>query len=216
MHVASLNRVKDQGTLLRALRVLADRGRDFHLDVIGEDTLGGETQALAAELGVAERIRFHGFLPQREVRRVVEAAHVAVVSSRHEAGPLVVLEAAAAGVPTVGTAVGHIAEWSPQAAIAVPCLDPFHVVQWATKALDEVRRSTWNKLRETGRPDLAHTLKHARWALWKNPDNLTAAQASSLAAIQRDNATLYLAYGFHSHAPLIALAMLCPPLSRMK
>jgi glycosyltransferase involved in cell wall biosynthesis len=124
VHVANLNRVKDQGTLLRALRVLADRGRDFHLDVIGEDTLGGETQALAAELGVAERIRFHGFLPQREVRRVVEAAHVAVVSSRHEAGPLVVLEAAAAGLPTVGTAVGHIAEWSPQAAVAVPCLDP--------------------------------------------------------------------------------------------
>lgn len=77
---------------------------------------------------------------------------------------------------------------------AVLCLDPFHVVQWATKALDEVRRSTWNKLRETGRPDLAHTLKHARWALWKNPDNLTAAQASSLAAIQRDNATLYRGY----------------------
>ena len=124
VHIASLNRVKDQGTLLRALRVLADRGRDFHLDVVGEDTLGGEIETLAAELGVAKHIRFHGFLPQRELRRVVEAAHVAVVSSRHEAGPLVVLEAAAVGVPTVGTAVGHIAEWSPQAAVAVPCLDP--------------------------------------------------------------------------------------------
>lgn len=77
---------------------------------------------------------------------------------------------------------------------AVLCLDPFHVVQWATKALDEVRRSMWNKLRETGKPDLAHTLKHARWALWKNPDNLTSAQATSLAAIQRDNAALYRAY----------------------
>ena len=124
VHVASLNRVKDQATLLRALRVLADRGRDFHLDLVGEDTLGGEIQTLAAELGVAERIRFHGFLPQRELRSVVESAHVAVVSSRHEAGPLVVLEAAAAGIPTVGTAVGHIAEWCPGAAVAVPCLDP--------------------------------------------------------------------------------------------
>jgi glycosyltransferase involved in cell wall biosynthesis len=124
VHVASLNRVKDQGTLLRALRLLADRGRDFHLDVVGEDTLGGEIEQLAAELGVAERIRFHGFLPQRELRGVVETAHVAVVSSRHEAGPLVVLEAAAAGVPTVGTAVGHIAEWNAHAALAVPCRDP--------------------------------------------------------------------------------------------
>jgi glycosyltransferase involved in cell wall biosynthesis len=124
VHVASLNRVKDQGTLLRALRILADRSRDFHLDVVGEDTLRGEIEALAAELGVAKRVRFHGFLRQRELRRVVETAHVAVVSSRHEAGPLVVLEAAAVGVPTVGTAVGHVAEWNPQAAVAVPCLDP--------------------------------------------------------------------------------------------
>jgi glycosyltransferase involved in cell wall biosynthesis len=42
-----------------------------------------------------------------------------VVSSRHETGPLVVLEAASVGVPTVGTSVGHIVEWSPFAAIAV-------------------------------------------------------------------------------------------------
>ena len=34
------------------------------------------------------------------------------------------LEAAAVGVPTVGTAVGHLAEWSPHAALAVPCQDP--------------------------------------------------------------------------------------------
>ena len=52
VHVATLNRVKDQGLLLRALRLLADRGRDFRLDVVGEDTWS-EIQALAAELGVA-------------------------------------------------------------------------------------------------------------------------------------------------------------------
>jgi glycosyltransferase involved in cell wall biosynthesis len=124
VHVASLNRVKDQGTLVRALRVLADRGRDFQLDVVGEDTLAGKIQALAGEFGVARNIRFHGFLAQRDLRPVVESAHVAVMSSRHEAGPLVVLEAAAVGVPTVGTAVGHIAEWSSHAALAVPCQDP--------------------------------------------------------------------------------------------
>jgi transposase len=31
-------------------------------------------------------------------------------------------------------------------------LDPFHVVAWATKALDEVRRGVWNELRRTGKP----------------------------------------------------------------
>jgi len=137
VHVASLNRVKDQGTLLRALRVLSDRGRDFRLDIVGEDTLGGEVQALAAELGVAQHVRFHGFLVQRELRPIVEAAHVAVVSSRHEAGPLVALEAAAAGVPTVGTAVGHIADWSPRAALAVPCQNPAALAAALELVLDD-------------------------------------------------------------------------------
>jgi hypothetical protein len=39
-----------------------------------------------------------------------------VVSSRHEAGPVAVLAAAVAGVPTIGTCVGHIAERAPSAA----------------------------------------------------------------------------------------------------
>lgn len=124
VHVASLNAVKDQTTLLRALRILADAGRDFHLDVIGEDTLGGQIQARAAELGLANHVTFHGFLTQREMRPIVEAAHVALITSRHEAGPVALLEAALAGVPTAGTAVGHIAEWHPHAALAVPCQDP--------------------------------------------------------------------------------------------
>ncbi len=124
VHVASLNAVKDQTTLLRALRRLSDDGRELHLDVVGEDTLDGRIQALAGELGLLGKIEFHGFLTHRALRPVVDAAHVAVISSRHEAGPLVVLEAAVAGLPTVGTAVGHIAEWSPRAALAVPCADP--------------------------------------------------------------------------------------------
>jgi len=77
---------------------------------------------------------------------------------------------------------------------AILCLDPFHVVQWATKALDEVRRSVWNDLRQGGKPELAFALKHARWALWKNPGDLTKAQKFSLAAIQRNNGPLYRAY----------------------
>jgi glycosyltransferase involved in cell wall biosynthesis len=124
VHVASLNRVKDQPTLLRALALLAGRGIEFELDVAGEDTLGGEVQRLTRTLGLESRVRFHGFLPQRRLAPLVRSARVLVVSSRHEAGPLAVLEAAVAGVPTVGTAVGHIAEWSPVAALATPIGDP--------------------------------------------------------------------------------------------
>jgi glycosyltransferase involved in cell wall biosynthesis len=123
IHVASLNRVKDQPTLLRALAALAQAGLEFQMDIVGEDTLGGEVQALARSLGLSDRINFRGFLPQRLLRPLVEAAHLMIVSSRHETGPLVALEAAVAGVPTVGTSVGHIAEWAPRAAVAVPVAD---------------------------------------------------------------------------------------------
>jgi transposase len=50
---------------------------------------------------------------------------------------------------------------------AVLCLDPFHIVKWATEALDEVRRDVWNQLRRDGKKEQAQTLKRSRWALWK-------------------------------------------------
>src|SRR6185312_13398369 len=124
IHVASLNRVKDQTTLLHAIARLAPDHPALRLDVVGDDTLGGEMQRLAQTLGLAERVRFHGFLTQRQLHSLMRQAHVSVICSRHEAGPLVLLEAAAVGVPTIGTAVGHIVEWAPEAAMAVAIGDP--------------------------------------------------------------------------------------------
>jgi transposase len=47
----------------------------------------------------------------------------------------------------------------------VLCLDPFHIVKWATEALDEVRREVWNRLRFDGKKEQSQTLKRSRWAL---------------------------------------------------
>ena len=86
---------------------------------------------------------------------------------------------------------GPIAERVPDAA---RCVDPFHVVQLATDALDEVRREVWNEARRQGNLELARELKGARFAVWKNPENLTDRQAAKLATIQQTNARLYRAY----------------------
>lgn len=123
IHVATLNRVKDQHTLLKALACVVRTRAPLWMDVVGEDTLHGEIQRLARDFGLAEHVRFRGFLTQEQLVPLVRAAHLMVISSRHEAGPLAMLEAAALGVPTVGTAVGHIAEWAPAAASAVPVGD---------------------------------------------------------------------------------------------
>ena len=160
IHVASLNRVKDQPTLLRALVSLLRAGVRFELDIVGEDTLHGEVQALAATLGLAGRVRFRGFLPQRELRPLVEAADLMLLSSRHETGPLAVLEAAVAGVPTVGTAVGHLCEWSPYAAVAVPPGDWARLAQATAEILEneELRlRIAGEALRRAVREDADNT-----------------------------------------------------------
>ena len=137
IHIASLNQVKDQRTLLAALRLLRDSGRNFTVDIVGEDTLGGAVHRLAGELGLADVLRFHGFLTQRQLRPLIERAHINVLSSMHEAGPLVVLECAALGVPTVGTAVGHVVEWTPAAALAVPVGDAAALAEGLGRLIDD-------------------------------------------------------------------------------
>lgn len=74
------------------------------------------------------------------------------------------------------------------------CMDPFHTVQWATKALDEVRREVWNAARKNGQKTVARDLKNARYALWKNPEDLTTRQGAKLALIAKTNQRLYRAY----------------------
>lgn len=141
LQVASLNRVKDQPCLLRALALLRGQGVAAELDLAGADTLGGAVQRLAAELGLAGCVRFHGELTQAQLRPLVLAADLHVITSRHEAGPLAVLEAALSGVPTVGTAVGHLQEWAPHAAEVVAPGDAIGLAQTlAALAQDDARR----------------------------------------------------------------------------
>jgi transposase len=97
---------------------------------------------------------------------------------------------------------GVVTEKCPGAVLAA---DPFHIVKWATEALDEVRRDAWNTARAAGqtrqhgygRRDAtgdARKLKNARYALWKNPENLTARQQAKLEWIAKTDPRLYRAY----------------------
>ena len=101
------------------MALLRDHRIAYKLDIVGEDTLGGRVQAAARKSGLVDQITFHGFLEQKRLRPLLEDAHLLVMTSRHEAGPAVLMEAALAGVPTVGTSVGQIAEWAPDVAVAV-------------------------------------------------------------------------------------------------
>jgi glycosyltransferase involved in cell wall biosynthesis len=140
VHVAGLNEVKNQETLLRAVRQVADVCPNIVLDCIGVDALNGRVQALARDLGIADRVRFHGVLPVDEIVPFYDKAHLFVQSSLHESMGAAVLEASAAGVPTVGTNVGIVAEMAPRAAFAVPVSDPGALAKGIVELLENSQR----------------------------------------------------------------------------
>lgn len=77
---------------------------------------------------------------------------------------------------------------------ATVCIDPFHAVKNVTDALNVVRRDIWQQLRRLPEPDIAKKFKGARWALLKNPEDLTDRQAATLAQIRRHGGALWRAY----------------------
>ncbi|MCC8441509.1 glycosyltransferase family 4 protein [Xanthomonas cannabis] len=162
LHVASLNPVKDQRTLLQAMAALRRAGVAFTLDMVGVDTLDGAMQRLVQALGLQDQVRFLGFKTQRELRPIMLAADLLLLSSLHEAGPMVLLEAAVAGVPTVGTAVGHLVEWAPVSALAVPPGDWAGMAEAVRQVLgdDQLRlRLAWAAQCRAVREDAAFTTR---------------------------------------------------------
>jgi glycosyltransferase involved in cell wall biosynthesis len=120
LHVGDITPIKDQLTLLHAIRHAVHRISELQLDWVGYDSLKGRMQRTAGQMGLADRVRFHGFLPTEQLVPLYQGAHLHVQSSLHESQGVALLEAGAAGVPTVGTAVGLLPELAPAAAAAVP------------------------------------------------------------------------------------------------
>lgn len=104
VHVARLNRVKDQWTLLDATRLLVDRHPGFHLDIVGDGPVGDKIRAYATELGLDEAVTFHGM--QDDVVPFLAAADLFLLSSVSEGIAITMLEAMGAGLPVVATDVG--------------------------------------------------------------------------------------------------------------
>jgi glycosyltransferase involved in cell wall biosynthesis len=104
IHVARLNVIKDQGTLLHAVRLVVDKVPDFRLDIAGE---GEERQALEClrdKLDLAEHVRFLG--ERSDVSSLLAQSGLFLLSSIGEGLSLTLLEAMASGLPVVATHVG--------------------------------------------------------------------------------------------------------------
>jgi transposase len=101
-------------------------------------------------------------------------------------------------------------------------LDAFHIVAWATDALDSVRRRIVNDLRkeeraqqkekrkrgrpkkgEEAKPPVSAQIKGARFAVLKNPEDLTESQQAKIELLALENGQLYRAYMYKERLRLL-------------
>ncbi|MEO6056332.1 MAG: glycosyltransferase [Gemmatimonadales bacterium] len=95
---------KDYPNMLRAFAAVRARHAEAVLVLVGRGSLQAETEALSRELGLGDAVRFLGV--RQDVPALVSSADGYVMSSAWEGMPMVLLEAAAGGLPIVTTRVG--------------------------------------------------------------------------------------------------------------
>jgi len=105
--VGRFDEAKDYPTMLRAF-ARAVNGRKVVLLLVGGDGLEERMTPLVKELGIDRRVRFLG--TRDDVQMLMKAADAYLMSSAWEGMPMVLLEAAASGLPIVSTDVGGIGE----------------------------------------------------------------------------------------------------------
>lgn len=80
------------------------------LDLVGDGAERDTCERLVSELGLADRVRFHGLRAPRDVGQLMREADLFVLPSHTENNPCVLLESMASGLPIVATAVGGVPE----------------------------------------------------------------------------------------------------------
>jgi glycosyltransferase involved in cell wall biosynthesis len=139
LNVGSLIPVKNQAMLLRALA----RVPGLCLQIAGEGVLRKGLQTLTSEMKIAERVEFLGEVNHADLPWLYQAANVFLQTSRHEAQGMAVLEAAAGGLPVVGTPVGVLPE------IGVIARDEAELAQHLIELISDPPR--WKTLGATAR-----------------------------------------------------------------
>jgi glycosyltransferase involved in cell wall biosynthesis len=148
LHVARLVEVKGTSYLLRAFAALARRYDSVKLVIIGEGPLRRRLQAFAASLGIHDRVEFLGALPHADVLSWTRKAAMLVLpgvrtsTGREEGLGIVLLEAAATGLPIIGSRVGGIPECilDGRTGFLVPERDEHALAQRMTELLDDPLR----------------------------------------------------------------------------
>lgn len=99
--VGRLDKNKNQGFLIEAMKGLVAKDSCYHLLLVGPDEIGGKYQRLAKKLGVLEHVHFLGF--REDISELMQISDVAVSSSKREGLPVNLIETGMVGLPIVAT-----------------------------------------------------------------------------------------------------------------
>jgi len=118
LSVGTLTRRKGHDLLFDALGKL--QAHDWHLDVVGDGTRDpaceNDLKSQIADLGIADRVTFHGAVPLETLGRFYAQAHIFVLASRYEGFGMAYVEAIAHGLPVIGSGGGAVRETLPDGA----------------------------------------------------------------------------------------------------
>ena len=156
-------------------------------DLDDDELLQGVTRIGIDEISYRRRYRFLLVVVDHDRRRLIHAVNGANGDSLGgffdllgEEKTAAITHVSADGAPWIKKIV------TKRCPNAILCADTFHVVKWAGDALDQVRRDTWNAVRERRRHGHqsargeGKVLNDSRWSLWKKPENLNDAERARL------------------------------------
>jgi len=137
-HVGRLSPVKNQKLLLDAFARVCEQLPTVRLSIAGDGPMKAELEERARDLGIASQDSFLGY--RSDIATVMSEFDVFLLSSVSEGTPLVVIEAMAAGLPVIATAVGGLPEMisDQETGVLVPTQD---VEAMATQMLELANHS---------------------------------------------------------------------------
>ncbi len=143
--------------LVRAMPLMCELV-DVEARIVGDGPERDRLTALAAELGVAERVEFFGARSNQEMPALLSDAEIAVIPSLMEATSIAALEAMACGVPVAASAVGGLPEIIDEGVGAL--FQPADPAALATAVVGLLRREDLRALGKEGRRRV-----EANWSL---------------------------------------------------
>lgn len=123
--MGALRDVKGHDVLIRAFADIKRKHPEAVLTIVGDGEKREKYEMLISSLGLENKVRLTGWLPQEKVKKELERASIFVFPSRNEGFGIALLEAMSCGLPVIASRIGGIPEVvSGTNAILVPPDDP--------------------------------------------------------------------------------------------